>query len=130
VREVFDLPTPVFVAEVSLTALAARPLLVPRYVSLPRFPAVQRDLALVMPEDVTVAEVEAFIRDQEVPWLVRVTLFDVYSGSQVGAGKRSVAWGLTYQATDRTLTDADVSGAHEHLVRDLETRFRAEVRRV
>jgi phenylalanyl-tRNA synthetase beta chain len=130
VREVFDLPTPVFVAEVSLTALAARPLLVPRYVPLPRFPAVQRDLALVMPEDVTVAEVEAYIWAQEVHWLVRVALFDVYSGNQIGAGKRSVAWSLTYQAADRTLTDADVSGAHEHLMRDLENHFPGvEVRR-
>ncbi len=129
VREIFDLPAPVFVAEVLLSALAARALSAPRYVPLPRFPAVQRDLALVMPPSLTVAEVEAFIWAQNVSWLVRVALFDVYSGNQVGAGKRSVAWSLTYQAADRTLTDADVSGAHERLVRDLEAHFHVEARR-
>jgi phenylalanyl-tRNA synthetase beta chain len=127
-REVFDLPAPVFVAEVLVSALAARPAGTRRYVPLPRFPAVQRDLALVMPEDVTVAQVESAIRGLSVPWLVRVALFDVYSGAQVGAGKRSVAWSLTYQAPDRTLTDAEVNEAHARVVTELARRFRAEVR--
>jgi len=128
VREAFDLPAPVFIAEVLVSALAARPAAPRRYVALPRFPAVQRDLALVMPEDVTVAQVESAIRGLSVPWLVRVTLFDVYSGAQVGAGKRSVAWSLTYQAPDRTLTDAEVNEAHARVVAELARRFRAEVR--
>jgi phenylalanyl-tRNA synthetase beta chain len=128
VREVFDLPAPAFVAEVLLSALAARPAPVPRYAPLPRFPAVQRDLALVVGEDVTVAEVESVLRGLSVPWLVRVALFDVYNGAQVGAGKRSLAWSLTYQAPDRTLTDAEVNEVHARIVEDLARRFRAEVR--
>jgi phenylalanyl-tRNA synthetase beta chain len=128
VREVFDLPAPAFVAEVSLSALVARTPAVPRYVPLPRFPAVQRDLALVVSDDVTVAQVEAAIRGLAVAWLVDLALFDVYSGSQVGPGKRSLAWSLTYQAADRTLTDAEVNEAHARLVRVLAARFGAEVR--
>ncbi len=128
VREVFDLAAPAFVAEVSLSALVARPPVVPRYVPLPRFPAVQRDLALVVPDDVTVAQVEAAIRGMSVPWLVRIALFDVYSGSQVRAGKRSLAWNLTYQAPDRTLTDPEVNEAHARVVSELARRFGAEVR--
>ena len=128
VREVFDLAAPAFVAEVSLSALVARTAAVPRYAPLPRFPAVQRDLALVVSDDVTVAQVESAIRGLAVPWLVEIALFDVYSGSQVGAGKRSLAWSLTYQAPDRTLTDAEVNGAHARLVRELAARFGAEVR--
>ena len=130
VREVFDLAAPVFVAEVALSALAARPAAVPRYAPLPRFPAVQRDLALVVADDVTVAQVEAAIRGMDVPWLARVPLFDVYSGSQVGAGRRSLAWGLTFQAPDRTLTDAEVNEQHDRVVRELGRRFDAEVRGV
>jgi len=128
VREVFDLAAPAFVAEVSLSALVARAPAVPRYAPLPRFPAVQRDLALVVGDDVTVAQVEAAIRSLAVTWLVDLALFDVYSGSQVGAGKRSLAWSLTYQAGDRTLTDAEVNEAHGRLVRELAARFGAEVR--
>ena len=127
-REVFDLGAPAFVAEVCLSALVARTVPVPRYVALPRFPAVQRDLALVVSDEVTVAEVEGAIRGMAVPWLVDVQLFDVYSGSQVGAGKRSLAWSLTYQAPDRTLTDAEVNEAHARVVSELARRFGAEVR--
>jgi phenylalanyl-tRNA synthetase beta chain len=79
-------------------------------------------------DEVTVAQVEAAIRGMAVPWLVEVALFDVYSGSQVGAGKRSLAWSLTYQAPDRTLTDAEVNEAHARVVDELARRFGAEVR--
>ena len=128
VREAYDLDAPVFAAGIALGVLAARPAAVPRYAPLPRFPAVQRDLALVVADDVTVAQVEAAIRGMDIPWLARVQLFDVYSGSQVGAGRRSLAFGLTFQAPDRTLTDAEVNEQHARVVRELGRRFGAEVR--
>jgi phenylalanyl-tRNA synthetase beta chain len=128
VREAFDLDAPVYAAGVALGALAARPAVVPRYAPLPRFPAVQRDLALVVADDVTVAQIEAAIRGIAIPWLARVQLFDVYSGSQVGAGRRSLAVGLTYQAPDRTLTDTEVNEQHARVVQELGRRFGAEVR--
>jgi len=128
VREAFDLDAPVFAAGVALGALSARPTPVARYAPLPRFPAVQRDLALVVADDVTVAQIEAAIRGMDAAWLTRVQLFDVYSGSQVGAGRRSLAFGLTFQASDRTLTDAEVNEQHARVVRELGRRFGAEVR--
>jgi len=127
-REVFDLPTPVFVAELSVTALAALPGVTPRYEPLPRFPAVQRDLAIVVGSEIAAGEVEAAIRAMNLPLLTRVTLFDVYTGGQVGAGRRSLAWSLTFQAPDRTLTDAEVNRLHEGIVAEIAERFRAEVR--
>jgi phenylalanyl-tRNA synthetase beta chain len=127
-REVFDLPGPVFAAELSVTALAARPPSAARYEPLPRFPAVQRDLAIVVATDVTAGEVEAAIRTMNLPLLTRLTLFDVYTGGQVGAGRRSLAWSLTFQAPDRTLTDAEVNRLHERVVDEIARRFRAEVR--
>jgi len=128
VREAYDLDAPVFAAGIALGALAARPAAVARYAPLPRFPAVQRDLALVVADDVTVAQVEAAIRGMDIPWLARVQLFDVYSGSQVGAGRRSLAFGLTFQAPDRTLTDAEVNEQHARVVGELGRRLGAEVR--
>ena len=127
-RESFDLPAPVFVAELSVTALAALPPPVARYEPLPRFPAVQRDLAIVVGTEVTAGEVEAAIRTLNLPLLTRLTLFDVYTGGQVGAGRRSLAWSLTFQAPDRTLTDAEVNRLHERIVALVVERFRAEVR--
>jgi phenylalanyl-tRNA synthetase beta chain len=128
VREAFDLPTPVFLAEVSLTALGALPAAIPRYQPLPRFPAVQRDLAIVVPSDVSAADVEACLRGLGRPLLTRVVLFDVYAGEQVGEGRRSLAWSLTFQAPDRTLTDAEVNDIHARIVADIHKRFQAEVR--
>jgi phenylalanyl-tRNA synthetase beta chain len=127
-REAFDLPAPVFVAEVSVTALAALPPAPARYEPLPRFPAVQRDLAIVVGGEVTAGQVEAAIRAMNLPLLTRVSLFDVYTGGQVGAGRRSLAWSLTFQAPDRTLTDAEVNRLHERIVAEIARRFQAEVR--
>ena len=127
-REVFDLPAPVFAAELSVTALTTLPPPVVRYEPLPRFPAVQRDLAIVVSSEVTAGQVEAAIRALDLPLLARVTLFDVYTGGQVGAGRRSLAWSLTFQAPDRTLTDAEVNRVHERIVAEVTRQFRAEVR--
>jgi phenylalanyl-tRNA synthetase beta chain len=128
VREAFDLAAPVFVAELSLTALlglAAEP---PVYRPLPRFPAVQRDLAIVVPGAITAGEIEGQIRALGLPLLVRIALFDVYSGAQVGPGSKSLAFGLTWQAPDRTLTDREVNELHARVVAELRTRFQADVR--
>jgi len=57
-----------------------------------------------------------------------LTLFDVYTGGQVGGGRRSLAWSLTFQAPDRTLTDAEVNRVHEQIVAEVARRFQAEVR--
>ena len=69
-----------------------------------------------------------YFRAMNVPLLTRVTLFDVYTGGQVGAGRRSLAWSLTFQAPDRTLTDAEVNQVHSLIVAEVAQRFRAEVR--
>jgi phenylalanyl-tRNA synthetase beta chain len=127
-REVFDLPGPVFVAELSVTVLAGLPVPGAKYEPLPRFPAVQRDLAIVVGSEITAGEVEAAIRALRLGLLTRITLFDVYTGGQVGAGRRSLAWSLTFQAADRTLTDAEVNRLHERIVEEITRRFRAEVR--
>jgi phenylalanyl-tRNA synthetase beta chain len=132
VREAFDLPAPVFVAELSLTALGALPQAVPRYQPLPRFPAVQRDLAIVVPSSVLAGDVEARLRAMQgamqVPLLTRILLFDVYQGDQVGQGRRSLAFSLTYQAPDRTLTDREVNDLHATIVAEIRARFGAEIR--
>jgi phenylalanyl-tRNA synthetase beta chain len=128
VREAFDLPAPVFVAELSLSALLRLPPWLPHHEPLPRYPAVQRDLALVVPDDVTAGEVESAIRALRLPLLTRIVLFDVYAGDQVGPGRRSLAWSLTFQAPDRTLRDSEVNELHARIVTELGTRFRAEVR--
>jgi len=128
VQKAFDLPAPVFVAEVSLDALEALPSRVIQYRPLARYPGVQRDLAVVVPADVQAGEVSRAIEAIRPPWLKRVALFDVYEGTQVGPGRKSLAYGLLYQADDRTLTDAEVNQAHGEVVERLRAELGAEVR--
>lgn len=128
VREAFDLPSPVFLAELDLDrlrALGRRPV---RYQALPRFPAVQRDLALVVSAEVAAADVTRALEAIDEPLLRRVMLFDVYTGDQVGAGRKSLAYTLVYQAEDRTLTDQEVNELHARIVERLRQRFGAELR--
>ena len=129
-REAFDLGAPVFVAELSLSTLLALPPWTPRYQALPRYPAVQRDLALVVPEDVAAGDIESAIRALRLPLLTRLALFDVYTGDQIGPGRRSLAWSLTFQAPDRTLRDSEVNELHARIVTEISKRFKAEVRGV
>jgi phenylalanyl-tRNA synthetase beta chain len=91
---------------------------------------VQRDLAIVVGAEVTAGQIEAAIRSMKLPLLSRLTLFDVYEGGQVGAGRRSLAWSLTFQAPDRTLTDREVNELHARIVAEVSRRFAAEIRGV
>ncbi|MBI2553356.1 MAG: phenylalanine--tRNA ligase subunit beta [Candidatus Rokubacteria bacterium] len=127
-QEGYDLAGLVFLAELSLDRLGALPPRQVRYRALPRFPAVQRDVAFVMPEGLAVEEVEREIRQRGGGLLMSVTLFDVYAGKGVEAGMRSVAWNLTFQAEDRTLTDEEVNALHAAIIEAVTGRFRITVR--
>ena len=92
------------------------------------FPAVLQDIAVVVPEDVPAAEVEAAVRVGGGELLREARIFDVYRGEQVGEGERSLALRLRFQAPDRTLTDEDVAAlrsAIEMRVAELGGRLRA-----
>jgi phenylalanyl-tRNA synthetase beta chain len=122
VRAIFDIPGPVFAAVISLDAVAALPLVPPRFRPLPRFPSVQRDLAFVMPAgDVPGAvDVEETIRAQAGPLLRHISLFDLF---RLPDGRRSLAWRLTFQADDRTLTDGEVNAINERVAERVCQRF-------
>jgi phenylalanyl-tRNA synthetase beta chain len=84
------------------------------------YPPVEQDLAVVVDEDVPATAVESAIRNAAGTLLTGLVLFDVYQGEQIGAGKKSLAWSLTFQAPDKTLTSEAVSGVRAHIVRALE----------
>ncbi|OPZ51266.1 MAG: Phenylalanine--tRNA ligase beta subunit [Firmicutes bacterium ADurb.BinA052] len=83
------------------------------YAPLPKYPAVERDIAVVLGRDVASCDVERAIRRAGGALVESVRLFDVYEGPQVGEGRRSLAFSITYQAADRTLTDAEVNEVHD-----------------
>ncbi len=108
VAESYDMPVRVYVAEIDLQALFAVEQPKTLYKALPRFPAVERDLALLCDEDMPVASIEKIIRQAGGKMLESVELFDVYQGAQIEAGKKSVAYSLKFRVTDRTLSDEDI----------------------
>ena len=92
-----------------------------RYRPLPVTPAVEVDLALLVPVGVAAATVESTIRSQAGELLERLTLFDEYEGAGIPAGHRSLAWRLTFRHPDRTLRDKEIDGRREKLLRTLES---------
>jgi phenylalanyl-tRNA synthetase beta chain len=98
------------------------------YEPIPRYPAVTRDLAVTVDENVPAGRIEAGIRKVAGELLESVTLFDVFTGEQIGEGKKSVAYSLVFRTKDRTLTDEEVHQIHERIVHYLTEQFGAQLR--
>ena len=99
-----------------------------QFAELPRFPAVKRDLALIVRQDVPCGALESAIRAAGGSELDGVRLFDLYQGPQVAPGHRSMAFALTFRSPQRTLTDDDVAAACDRIVAVLRQSAGAEVR--
>lgn len=107
----YGIKTRVIAAELDMDTLFALHGGTKKYAGLPRFPALTRDLAFVCGEGVLSSEIEAVIRLSCGELLERVTVFDVYQGEQLPKGKKSIAYGVTLRAADRTLTDSEADTA-------------------
>jgi len=98
------------------------------YEGINRFPSTSRDLAIVLGRDVPASDVEQAIRQAAGPLLKHIELFDVYTGENVAADKKSFAFSLRYQDAERTLVDEEVTAAHTAVTDALVARFDAELR--
>ena len=99
-----------------------------QYSKPPKYPSTSRDIAMVVSESTPVAEIEKVIKEAGTEILRSVKLFDIYRGIQVGAGKKSVAYSLTYRHDDRTLTDVETEDAHAKVVEALKNNLGASIR--
>jgi len=96
--------------------------------SVPRFPPVQQDIAVIVDEAVPAEQVQALITQTGRPLLTDVRLFDLFRGEQIGQGKKSLAYSLTFQAEDRTLTDKDAAKQQQKIMQRLERELGAKLR--
>ena len=129
VREAFDLSDqPVCLAEIDLEALLAQTQAVQPMQPISRFPPVVEDLAIVVAEEVPAHRVQEVIARAGGELLTQVTLFDVWRGGQVPAGKKSLAYALTYQGQDHTLGPDEVNRVREHILQQLAEKLEAELR--
>ncbi len=127
-REAFDIPRRAVLAEVNLQAVLQHAVPMGELSPLPRFPSVARDLALVMSETVAVGPLMAAMRRAGGNLLESIEMFDVYRGLQVGAGNKSVAFSLTFRASDRTLTEPEIQKAMDKVLRSCTAQFGAILR--
>ncbi|MBI3892828.1 MAG: phenylalanine--tRNA ligase subunit beta [Candidatus Wallbacteria bacterium] len=109
-------PIAAALAEIDLEAAAGLVRSVPKFRPLPAFPKAERDLAFLLPAEVRHETVETAIRSALVPFLETVSLFDVFTGKSLPAGKKSVAFNLAFRHSERTLTDAEVDAAVASIV--------------
>ena len=101
---------------IDLGKLAAATPEVNSFSAFTAFPVLRQDLAVILPQAVSAAELLALVRDAAGETLDKVEVFDVYSGEQVGEGRRSLALSLSFRALDRTLTDEDVAPVRERVL--------------
>jgi phenylalanyl-tRNA synthetase beta chain len=122
---------PAFVAEIELPNEFETAVRVGRFQELQRFPSVSRDIALIAPERLTHAQILEAIHGAREPLLVSVELFDLFSGKGAegfGAGRKSLAYSLTYLDKNRTLTSDEVSAAHDRIRERLKRELGVELR--
>ncbi|MEE9366359.1 MAG: phenylalanine--tRNA ligase subunit beta, partial [Dehalococcoidales bacterium] len=126
VTEAFDLAEAVYLFELNVTELL--PLLTEHrmFQSIPRFPATVRDIALIVDVGVSHQQVVDIIKGFSL--VKGVTVFDVYSGKQVPAGKKSLAYRITYQSPEHTLTDEEVNRVQEQILKKLSHQIGATLR--
>ena len=128
VRQNFDIKPRVCAMELDVIQMFELSRLKVMKQSIPRYPAVERDLAIVVREDLQAAEAENIIRQRGGELLRNVAIFDVYTGEQVAAGSKSLAYKMTFQSADRTLTEAEVNGLMEDIRSALCAELQAAVR--
>ncbi|MFZ5911744.1 MAG: phenylalanine--tRNA ligase subunit beta [Chloroflexota bacterium] len=127
VKDKYELgEVPVLVAEFDLAALRSAASAY-ELAAVPDVPPVLEDIALILDDSIPAAKVEALIRQTGGRVLTGVKLFDVYRGEQIGAGKKSLAYSLTYQA-EKTLTDKEAAAIRNKIVRRLENELGAQLR--
>ncbi len=124
----YEIPGKVYLFEIDFDRMVKYAEEGRKFRPLPKFPAVHRDLSIVVEDHLEAEKVEEAIRLLQQPFIEEVRLFDVYRGSPVPQGKKSVSYRIRYQASDRTLTDDEVNQYHEKVISRLREIFKAELR--
>ncbi len=128
VLESFDLKGPVYLFDLDFDLLMKKTVPVKQFQSLPRFPAINRDLAIVVSDSVAAQDLLDYLEEHRPRYAERITLFDQYRGAQVGNDRRSLAFRITYRSGERSLTDLEVNELHKELSQKVVDAFEAQLR--
>ncbi len=129
VQENYDVLDKVYIAEINMKKLEKYSKKEKKYTPIPKYPAVERDIAILVDEKVEVLKIEKIIRSKAKKILEDVVLFDIYRNEKIGNNKKSVAYALKFRAKDRTLNDEEISEVMENIIKALEDELGAELRK-
>jgi len=129
VQENYDIGERVYMATIHLDKVTKYARTNKKYEPIPKFPAVERDIAMVIDEQVEVGEIEKILRKKAKKGLESYQLFDVYQNEKLGAHKKSVAYALKFRDKKKTLTDEEIHSVMQELIADLENTLGAELRK-
>lgn len=119
---------PTYVYELNLEKLLRAEVEAIKYEAIPRYPSISRDIALVVEDSVIAGNVQAVIKEAGGILLKEVSIFDLYQGEHLEQGKKSLAFSLRYFDPEKTLTDEEVSKAHEKVLKAVEEKLGAVLR--
>lgn len=118
-----------YLAEVNVTKLVKYAKANRKYTEVPKFPAVERDIAVIVNEEVEVGQIEKIVTKKAKKLLERIQLFDIYRSEKLGENKKSVAYSLIFRDKGKTLSDEEINGIMETIVSELEKQLGAELRK-
>lgn len=125
----YDISQRILFAEINIDKIIKYSRNVKKYIPIPKYPAVERDIAMVVDEDIEVGQIEKIIEKKAKKLLEEAKLFDVYRSEKIGESKKSVAYALKFRVPDRTLTDEEVNVAMKEILDSLEKEVHAELRK-
>ncbi|MBC7238421.1 MAG: phenylalanine--tRNA ligase subunit beta, partial [Chloroflexi bacterium] len=124
----YEIERPLYICELSVDKLRERGKRERMFVPLPRYPAVQRDISMIVKKSLTAKTIMDKIRQTAGEWLEDIFLFDVYEGKPVPEGERSLAFSLTFRAQDRTLSSEEIDLLMKKIKEVLKEELEAKIR--
>lgn len=128
VIENYNLGQRVYVCEINTDLVFENSDLSKTYTPLPKYPSTSRDIALIVKDEIFVKQIEDIIKANSCGIVESYNLFDVYKGSQIEKGYKSIAYSITYRSLEKTLTDEDVAKVHDKILSELSEKLNANLR--
>ena len=129
VLENYDISRRVYLAELNITKVTKYARNNKKYVEIPKFPAVERDIAVIVNEQIEVGQIEKIITKKAKKLLESMNLFDIYRDEKIGHNKKSVAYALRFRDKNKTLQDEEINQVMENIIAELEKQLGAELRK-
>ena len=124
----YDIPVRVYMAELNFDEIVKSCSDAITYKPLPKYPSVARDIAIVVSDEITAGQIEEIIRNKGGKLVEEIKLFDVYKGSQIEEGYKSMAYSIVYRSEEKTLNEEDISKVHNKILSSLENQVGAALR--